>query len=274
MLGASRDSLARQAEALDARRRADAFGELAPQLYAIAALLGSQLQLRNALADSGQPVAARQALVQEIFGPRVSALAADVLAGVVGERWSTDEDLVMAVERLAAQAAFTVAEADGSLEATEEELFLFGRALDSSPLLQMALTDPAQTSTTKAGIVRDLLAGRSTVATRQVLEYAVGHLHGQRIDAVVDQLGELAASQRDRVVAEVRVAAPLDEVQSRRLADALSRLKGRTVRLNVAVDPSVLGGVYVKVGDEVIDGTVTAKLEQARRVILGSSTSG
>jgi F-type H+-transporting ATPase subunit delta len=102
-----------------------------------------------------------------------------------------------------------------------------------------------------------------------VLEYAVGHLHGRRIDAVVDDLVALAAKQRERVVAEVRVAAPLTDEQERRLAAALTRLKGRTVRLNVAIDPSVLGGVHVRIGDEVIDGTVAARLEQARRAVLG-----
>lgn len=270
MLGASRDSIARQSQAMDARRQEAGFAGLAAELYAVADLLGDQMQLRNALADSGQPAPAREALVRELLGSRVGPLALSVLVGLVGERWSTDEDLVMAIERLAAQAAFTVAEADGTLDATEEELFRFGRALDSSPQLQMALTDPAQGAAVKAAIVGDLLAGRATPATLQVLQYAVGHLHGQRIDAVVDQLVDLAATQRSRVVAEVKVAAPLDPEQERRLADALSRLKGRTVRLNVAVDPAVLGGVYVKVGDEVIDGTVAARLEQARRVILGS----
>ena len=91
----------------------------------------------------------------------------------------------------------------------------------------------------------------------------------EQIDAVVDRLCDLAATQRERVVAEVRVAAPLDPEQEQRLGAALARLKGRTVRLNVAVDPSVIGGVYVKVGDEVIDGTVASRLEQARRVVLG-----
>jgi len=270
MLGASRESMGRQSQALDARRSESGFAEVAAQLYATANLMSEQMQLRNALADAGQPVQAREGLVKELLGSRVSPLALQVLVGVVAERWSTDEDLVMAVERLAAQAAFTVAEADGSLDATEEELFRFGRALDSSPQLQMALTDPAQSAAVKARIVGDLLAGRATAATMQVLQYAVGHLHGQRIDAVVDQLVDLAAIQRSRVVAEVKVAAPLDAEQQRRLADALSRLKGRTVRLNIAVDPGVLGGVYVKVGDEVIDGTVAARLEQARRVILGA----
>lgn len=270
MLGASRDSIARQSQALDSRRQQEGFAGLPAELYAVADLLSTQMQLRNALADSGQSSKAREALLRDVLGQRISGLAVDVLVDVVSERWSSDDDLVMAIERLAAQAAFTVAESDGSLDATEEELFRFGRALDQSPQLQMALTDPAQSPSVKGSIVRDLLAGRSTEATRQVLEYAVGHLHGQRIDSVVDHLGDLAAAQRSRVVAEVRVAAPLEAQQERRLADALSRLKGRTVRLNVAVDPSVLGGVYVKVGDEVIDGTVSARLDQARRVILGS----
>jgi F-type H+-transporting ATPase subunit delta len=94
-------------------------------------------------------------------------------------------------------------------------------------------------------------------------------LHGQRLDAAIDTLCELAARQRERVVAEVRVATPLTEEQSRRLAAALSSLKGRTVRLNVAVDPAMLGGVMVTIGDEVIDGTVASRLEQARRAVLG-----
>ncbi|MFM9134003.1 MAG: ATP synthase F1 subunit delta, partial [bacterium] len=92
---------------------------------------------------------------------------------------------------------------------------------------------------------------------------------GRRIDAVVDDLADAAARQRQRIVAEVRVAQPLTEEQERRLAEALTRLKGRRVRLNVAVDPDVLGGVHVTVGDEVIDGTVASRLEQARRAVLG-----
>ena len=187
----------------------------------------------------------------------------------VDRRWSSDLDLVLAIEQLADQAAFTVAESDGSLDATEEELFLFGRALDASAELQMALTDPAQSSASKSAIVRDLLSGRCSVATDQVLQYAAGHLHGRRIDVVVEDLCGLAAKQRERVVAEVRVAADLSPAQEERLAGILSRMKGRTVRLNVAVDNAVLGGVHVTIGNEVIDGTVAARMEQARRAVLG-----
>ena len=269
MFGSSRDSLAVCQEGLDARRQDAGFTLLSGELFAVAGVLDRVGQLRSSLADSGQPPSVREGLVRQLFGGRISDLAVDIVLMTVACRWSADDDLVLALEQLADQAAFTVAEADGSLNATEEEIFLFGRALDSSSALQMTLSDPAQSAETKAGVVRDLLQGRSTTATQQVLEYAVGHLHGRRIDAVVDELCGLAAKQRERVVAEVRVAAPLDQTQERRLAEALGRLKGRTVQLNVAVDPAVLGGVHVRIGDEVIDGTVASRMEQARRALLG-----
>lgn len=269
MLGSSRESLSTCRDGLDARRQDAAFSGLAGELFAIADLLGRENQLRSALADSGQLSAVREALVRDVLAGKVSELAVDVVLVAVAQRWSQDLDLVLALEQLAEQAAFTVAEAQGALDATEEELFLFGRALDASPALQMALTDPAQTAATKAAIVRDLIGGRCTAATNEVLQYAVGHLHGRRIDSVVDELCALAAQQRERVVAEVRVAAPLEGDQAARLANVLTRIKGRTVRLNVAVDPSVLGGVHVTIGDEVIDGTVASRMEQARRAVLG-----
>ena len=269
MIGSSRESLAACQEGLDARRQDAGFAQLSGELFAVADLLVREGLLRSTLADSGQPHAVREALVRQVLGGKVSDLAVEIVLMAVSRRWAADMDLVMAIEQLADQAAFTVAEADGSLDATEEELFRFGRAVDSSSDLQMALTDPAQSPAVKAAIVGDLLQGRSTPASRQVLEYAVGHLHGRRIDSVIDELCDLAARQRERVVAEVRVAAPLDDTQQRRLADALSRLKGRTVQLNVAVDPAVLGGVHVRIGDEVIDGTVASRMEQARRALLG-----
>jgi F-type H+-transporting ATPase subunit delta len=269
MFGASRESLSRASTALDAVRNQSGFAGLADELYAVAALLGQESQLRTVLADPGQLSQVRTALLEQLFRGKVNDTTMDVLGGLVTSRWSNDGDLVLAIEQLAAQAAFTVADTDGTLDATEEEIFRFGRAIDGSPELQMALTDPSQSAEVKAHIVRQLLDGRTTKATQRVLEYTAGHLHGERPDAVIDRLCDLAAAQRQRVVAEVRVALPLTSEQERRLEAALSALKDRPVRLNVAVDPDVLGGIHVTIGDEVIDGSVASRLEQARRAVLG-----
>lgn len=268
MIGASRDSMSALLDDLAGRGQAGA--DTAEQVYAIADLLGREKQLRAALADPGVAPDARAALALQILQGRVGEAGIDILERAVRLRWSTDLDLVLALEAAAAQAAFAQADADGTLDTTEEEIFRFGRAVDSSADLQMALTDPALTVAAKAGIVDTLLDGRSTAATRQVLAYTVGHLHGRRLDAAIDELTEFAARQRRRIVAEVRVARPLEEEQHRRLAAALARLSGRDVRLNVAVDPTVLGGVHVTMGDDIIDGTVATRLAQARRALLGT----
>jgi F-type H+-transporting ATPase subunit delta len=269
MLGSSREALATCREYLDGKRADPQFEGLAGELYSVADLLGNESVLLSALADSGQLTAVRENLSKEVFASRVSPLAMSVISLAVVQRWSTAFDLVLALEELAEQAVLTVAQNDGSLDATEEEIFLFGRAVDSSADLQMALTNPSASSESKSAIVRDLVAARGSKASAILLEYSISHLHGRRIDSVVKHLGEMAAKQRDRVVAEVRVAAPLTTEQVERLGTVLSRLKGRTVRLNVAVDPSVLGGVHVSIGEEVIDGTVASKMEQARRAVLG-----
>lgn len=270
MLGASRDSVAALMRALVERESAGLPGDLAEQLYSVADLLGRENQLRTSLADSGTLERSRQSLVRSLLADRVSPAALDLVTLAVSQRWSKDQDLVIGLEALAAQAAFSQAQIEGTLDATEEEIFRFGRAVDASSDLQMALTDPALPPATKAGIVDTLLSGRSTKATRQVLGYAVGHLHGARLDAAIDELSRAAAAQRERVVAEVKVAAPLEPSQHDRLVAALSAMAGRQVRLNVAVDPTILGGVYVAIGEDIIDGTVATRLTQARRAMLGS----
>jgi F-type H+-transporting ATPase subunit delta len=267
MIGASRDSLSALRESLDARRAEPGFEAVSADLLAVADLLGREKSLRVQLADGGRPEGARGGLAEALLANRVAPLALAVVRDVVDSRWSNDADLVDALEQLGAQAAFTVAEADGELDRVEEELFRFNRAVDSSADLQMTLTDPSLPSAAKSGIVRDLLVGKASPVTAALLEYTVGHLHGRRVDAAVSSLSDLAARQRERVVAHVRVAAPLDEGQQRRLTDALTRVKGRQVRLDVVIDPAVLGGIAVQVGDEVIDGTIAARLEQARRAL-------
>ncbi len=254
---------------LDERRGDPGLAALPGDLFAAADLIAGDVLLRSSLADAGQQADARVGLVRALFDGRISALAVDVLADVAAQRWSSPAALVEGIEDLGAQAAFLVAQQAGELDAVEDQLFAFHQAVSGSADLQMALTDPARPAAAKADLVNSLLEGRAAPATSQVLSYTMSHLRGRRADSVVDSLMDLAAEQRGRAVAEVRVARPLDDDQATRLAAALTRIHGREVRLNVAVDPEVIGGISVKLGTEVIDATMATRIEQARRALVG-----
>lgn len=241
---------------------------VAQDLLAVATLLDGEKSLRTALADAGVSVEARTTLANDVFAGRVSAPAVELLVAAIAVRWADADDLVVAVEELGAAVAFTAAEADGTLDAVEEELFLFGRAVDANPDLQMTLTNPALAAEAKAAVVRDLVSAGAPI-TVALLAHTAANLRGRRVDAAVSSLSTLAAAQRARVVAQVTVACALDDTQYERLARALARFAGREVRINVVVDPAVLGGASVRLGDEVIDGTMLTRLSQARRVIVG-----
>lgn len=267
MLGSSRESLAALRTSLDARSGEPGFATVADDLLAVAGLLGQEKSLRLALADSGQPAGVRGAVVRDLFGGKVGDTSLAVLEEVVSARWSSDVDLVDAVERLGAQAAFTVADREGTLDRVEDELFAVGRAVDGSAELQMALTDPSVEGSRKSALVRDLIGGGAAPATTALVAYAAANLRGRQPALAIEALATLAAEQRRRMLAEVRTAVPLTEEQTRRLAAALSAQQGREVRLGVIVDPEVVGGIVVRVGDDVIDGSIATRLEQARRAV-------
>lgn len=166
--------------------------------------------------------------------------------------------------RAYAEAVLAVAQAEGVLEEVEDELFRFTRTLEQESGLREALTDPALPSERKRAVLRDLLGGKTSDATVNLLELIVDQGRSRELPAIADRLVALAGERRQQAVAEVRTAVPLDEDQRRRLAEALGRATGRTVEVRTIVDPSVIGGVYARVGDMVFDGTVRRRLELAR----------
>jgi F-type H+-transporting ATPase subunit delta len=163
-----------------------------------------------------------------------------------------------------AQALFAVAEAEGVLEEVEDELFRFGKTVESSPELHDALTDPALPSDRKRAVLEDLLGERASPHTVNLLAFLVDSGRARDLQRIVTTLAEVAAERRRKAVAEVRTAVPLDDEQRKRLEKALSKATGKELELKVLVDPSVIGGVVARVGDQVFDGTIKRKLEMAR----------
>jgi F-type H+-transporting ATPase subunit delta len=163
-----------------------------------------------------------------------------------------------------AAALFEVARAEGTLDEVEDELFRVARSFESDDELRNALTDEMIPAARRQGIVEDLLGGRANATTVQLISMVVGSGRARDLPAIVDRLVERAAQAKNLAVAEVRAAVPLSGDQEDRLKAAVANATGKDVTIKVVVDPAVIGGLVVTVGDTVIDGTVRTRLDQLK----------
>ncbi len=163
-----------------------------------------------------------------------------------------------------ARALFEIARAEGTLDEVEDELFRFARSYESSDELRNALTDEQIPAARRQAIVEDLLGGKATTTTTQLVGMVIGAGRGRELPAIVDRLVARASSSRNLELAEVRSAVPLTADQETRLAAALANATGKQVNLKVVVDPAVLGGLVATIGDTVIDGSVRTRIDQLK----------
>jgi F-type H+-transporting ATPase subunit delta len=269
MHGSSADSLARLTTKVVEAVDGDGDGaEIGAGLFAASGVLADQPSLRRALTDPSTDPAGRSGLAEAVFGAHVSKAAASVVAEASGLRWVSSGDLSAALEQLGVTAVVRAADREGAGDRLEAELFEFGRTVTANHDLRSALSDPGRSVADKQALVHRLLDGKAHAGTVQLVEQAASGRH-LTVTNAIDTFVELAARTRDRVVALVRVAQPLAEDEEKRLAAALSAQYERTVHLNTVVDPSVLGGIHVTVGDEVVDGTVSSRLAEAARRLAG-----
>jgi F-type H+-transporting ATPase subunit delta len=166
-----------------------------------------------------------------------------------------------------ASALFEIARAEGTLDEVEDELFRFARSLESDDRLREALTDEMIPAAKRQAIVEDLLGGRATTTTTQLVSLVIGAGRARELPAIINRLVERAAETKERTIAEVRSAVPLTPDQQTRLAAALANATGKQVELKVVVDANILGGLVATVGDIVIDGSVRGRLDQLKSLL-------
>ena len=265
MEGISRHSLRDALARFEEQPGGSGSSEVSEGLYGVAGLLDREPSLRRAFTDPASSPEARRGLARTLLGGQLPALPLQAFTELVASPWASAADLRQAVETLAANAALRGAEGDGVLDDVEDELFRFARLLEREPALRVSLTDPGLPDDRKLGLVRSLLVGKATPATVRLVEIVVTRPRGRSLESAIEELSRLAAARRQRLVAQVRVARSLDAAQTERLTAALSRTYGRQVALQVDVDPSVLGGIEVRVGDSVLDATVARRLQKVRR---------
>ena len=266
---ASREALQAQTGGARSRNRGDALLTLADELFAVAHVLDGQLSLRRALSDPSTRPDDRAGLVRRLLSAKVSPETLLVLETVARQRWSRPLDLVEATETLATEAALDAADARGELENVEDELFRFGRIVGGDQSLARILSDRKNPAEGRSALLDSLLAGKANPVTVQLVRNVLTGPHVGTAENAIERLSEVASRRRGQSVARVTTAVPLTAAQEQRLTQVLGRIYGRTMGLQVTVDPSVLGGLVVQVGDEVIDGSIAHRLEAAQRRLAG-----
>lgn len=272
MRGTSRDSLAAAEDRVEPLlgtlepAQAVAVGE---ELFAVARLLDGSGPLRRALTDPSRPGQDKADLADRLLGDRTSAATSALVAGLARDRWSEARDLADAVEHLGSVAVLAAAERDDALDAVEDELFRFGRLVEGDRRLASALSDRALPAERKVSLVERLLGDRVRPYTLVLARTAAAHPRGRTLPAALEAFARTAARRRERLAATVTAAVPLTEQQRERLSGALQRVYGQRISLNVDVDPEIVGGLSVRVGDEVIDASVLSRLDDARRRLAG-----
>jgi len=235
------------------------------ELFAAGRVIGDSAQLRAALADHAVDGAAKAALVRRLFGG-YSSTTIELLSTIVASRWSTQSELIGGIEEIGIRAVAGSAPSSVSIDA---ELFAFGRAVSSDADLELALGSKLGATDQKLALVDRLLKGKASDATLAIVRQLVGSPRGRRVGELLRYASALVADQAGSLVATVSSAVPLSEAQISRLEGVLAEQYGRPVRSNTVVDPKVIGGIRIRIGDDVIDGSVATRLNDLRLQLAG-----
>ncbi len=238
--------------------------DVAGELFSATRLIGESTALSGALADPSAPVEARAALVSRVFAS-ASAPVQGVLTAAVSQRWSSAADLVDGVAELAVRAA-AIAAPDADIEG---ELFSVTRLVADNADLELALGGRLGGGEGKAALVQKLVGASLSPATTLIVTSLVRQPRGRRVRRLLSGAMRIVSAQRDRIVATVHASAPLSAQQRDRLRTVLTGRYGRQIALNEVLDPTVVGGLRVQVADDVIDGSIAARLADLRQKLAG-----
>ncbi len=268
MRSASRDAQAAvvaRFDAISGSLSTEELSTLADELTAVGKVLLDEPILARHLAEATAATDAKKQLLQRLLGGRVGSTTLDLLDTAVSVRWSRTEDFAGAVQHVARLSLLARADRDYQADEVAEQLFRFGRVLDSEPQLITLLGDYSKPASDRVSLLRSVLdraSGSNRTATA-LLSHTVELLDDERVDEAVRDLAQLAVARRGEVVAQVSAAADLSDSQRRRLTEVLTRIYHTPVSVQLTVDPELLGGLSVAVGDEVIDGTLSSRLAAA-----------
>ena len=272
--GASRQSLAVTRSALEkiiSGVDASAAAKISADLFAMVKVLDSSSAARRALTDYARDESAKSTLGKDIFKGLGSAQVLEIFSKMAGLRWSSPRDFGNVLEFLGVQALVASAEKSGSLADLESEIFAVSETIAKSPELRAFFAVRNVVSAPKSQLLTSLLSGKVTQATLDLTSYLVDHPRGRNVEAGLNDFAAAIAQIKDRQIAHVVSATALSAEQISRLAKSLTKTFGREIKVNASVKQEVVGGMSIRVADELIDGTLLSRISQADRLLAGKN---
>ena len=242
--------------------------EFATDLFTVLTVLSSSVGVRRALTDNSRDASSKAELISNLFGKNIGAQAQAIITSASSLRWSNPAELADAIERLAVEAEASAAEKNNELEKLEDQLFDFTRVLVANPDLRQALNTSADSDAGKVALLEAVVKGKYANSTLNLLRRVVVLRRGRSIDSTLTTYSHYVSTRRDRLVAHVKSAVVLSDVQRIKLVAALTKQMGKEVHVNIEIDPKVLGGISIRYADDVIDGTIFNRLVQAGRALV------
>lgn len=271
--GSSRQSLVIARGSLDAAVKgvsAATASEISTHLFFAAEVFASKTALRRAITDPSRDIASKTALIKELFGSKIGKEASDLISGIAALRWSAGKDVIYVLEQLAIEAEASAANINNELDRVEDELFSASRLLVDSSELRSALVGGAGADL-KAQLVTEILSKNASPSTVKLVRALVTQRRGRSIEAAFAEYLFGLANRRNRLIAVVRTAAPISDAQKVRLSGAIEKQVGQPIRVNIQVDPTIIGGVSIKFADELIDASISNRLAHAGRALAGKN---
>ncbi|MBR5950246.1 MAG: F0F1 ATP synthase subunit delta [Actinomycetaceae bacterium] len=240
--------------------------EFAHEIFAVASALRSSVVVSRSLTDPARNADDRTKLASDIFSGKISGEVLDLFKGLVREHWAADEDLLTALEEIGVDSILASAQRSGTLTDVEEELYRAMRTLRDERGLRNALVDRNRSVDDREALVRQVFA-KTKPETLELLARAVQRVDDATLAQSLSHYGNLAAERDKHLVATVTAAIPMSKKQEERLASILKERYGKEVALHIALDPAIVGGLRIHIGDDVIDGTLATRIARVRNEI-------
>ena len=263
----SRDSLAPKL-----RNSGEDAWRIGNELFTITSALDHNIQLERALTDPSRPVEDKVAVVKTLIGDQAHPLVMEIMSDLVSRRWSRVSDIANAVEDFGVDGMMYYADYTNTTLQVSIELAELHSALLNLPVVRTKLYDATVSSEARVKLLYSLIGDADfTKVTKRLAEHATCNLRNRRYLQTIQWLINKFSRHMGESMVTVTTATPLSKEQVEKLVAIYTAKTGHSVHINSVVDPTVMGGMRIQVGDEVTDNTVVAQLQHLQRTVKATA---